>query len=74
MNEAGNHREPAVALTPPAIYAERLIPQPPDQRTYSAEVTSLLSNLPHHRRLRPKQALDYDTLKPIPCQELSRFF
>ena len=48
-----------------AIYAMQQIPQPPDSRTYSAEVTSFLSNLPHHRRLRPKQALDYDiTTRP----------
>ena len=37
----------------PAIYAVYKLAQPPDSRTYSAEVTSFLSNLPHHRRLRP---------------------
>lgn len=36
-----------------AIYAMQQVPQPPDSRTYSAEVTSFRSNLPHHRRLRP---------------------
>ena len=53
--------------------------QPPDDRTYSAEVTSSPSNLPHHRVARfvfrkirrfPLHALDYDTT-PIPiCQAL----
>ena len=28
------------------------VPQPPDSRTYSTEVTSFRSNLPYHRRLR----------------------
>ena len=36
-----------------AIYAVYGLAQPPDCRTYSAEVTSFLSNLPHHRRVRP---------------------
>ena len=44
------------------------ISQPPDQRTYSVEVTSFLSNLLHHRRLRPKQALDYDITDTRQCQ------
>ena len=39
------------------IYAVARSSQPPDYRTYSAEVTSFLSNLPHHRRLRPNKRL-----------------
>ena len=39
------------------IYAVARSSQPPDYRTYSAEVTSFLSNLPHHRRLRPSRRL-----------------
>ena len=40
------------SLPVPAIYAMQRSSQPPDPRTYSAEVTSFRSNLPHHRRLR----------------------
>ena len=40
-----------------AIYAMQQISQPPDSRTYSAEVTGLRRNLPHHRRLRPFERL-----------------
>ena len=46
-----NRRIDRPVLSVPAIYAG--LAQPPDSRTYSAEVTSFLSNLPHHRRLRP---------------------
>ena len=44
--------------------------QPPDDRTYSAEVTAFRRNLPHHRSVRivSLHALDNDTtLFPI-CQ------
>ena len=42
--------------------------QPPDSRTYSAEVTSLPSNLPHHRRLRPNRRLIMIQQHPRVCQ------
>ena len=62
--------------------------QPPDDRTYSAEVTSFPSNLLHHRSARflysgkirkiPLHALEHDTTPISICQELfckkSRFF
>ena len=62
--------------------------QPPDDRTYSAEVTSFLSNLLHHRsacflfpgkiRKLPLHTLEYLTTSFFICQELfyrkSRFF
>ena len=47
------------------------IPQPPDSRTYSAEVTSSPSNLPHHRRC-AFHALAYNTTSPPKCQEKMR--
>ena len=40
--------------------------QPPDSRTYSAEVTGLHRNLPHHRRLRPFRR-SYILLQILPC-------
>ena len=42
--------------------------QPPDSRTYSAEVTSFPSNLPHHRRLRPNRRLIMIQQHPRVCQ------
>ena len=62
--------------------------QPPDDRTYSAEVTSFPSNLLHHRsacfpifweiRKLPLHTLEHDTIPFFICQELfckkSRFF
>lgn len=48
-----NRRKAGRFLPYQAIYAVYGLAQPPDSRTYSAEVTSSLSNLPHHRRLRP---------------------
>ena len=54
-----------------AIYAQRVrTVQPPDDRTYSAEVTSFPSNLLHHRSARAAfpHALKYHTI-PLPyCQ------
>jgi hypothetical protein len=46
--------------------------QPPDDRTYSAEVTSFPSNLLHHRsaRIISLHALDYLTTIDAFCQEL----
>ena len=58
-----------------AIYAQRVrTVQPPDDRTYSAEVTSFPSNLLHHRSARAAfpHALKYHTI-PLPrCQALFR--
>ena len=65
----------------PAIYAGATeAVQPPDDRTYSAEVTSFPSNLPHHRnalfcvfrkiRRFPLHALHYYTTPKTICQAL----
>ena len=58
-----------------AIYAQhsRTV-QPPDDRTYSAEVTSFPSNLLHHRSARVviPCALSYDTTPLHHCQALFR--
>ena len=48
-----NRQEKAGRFHHARRYTRCTVSQPPDQRTYSAEVTSFLSNLPHHRRLRP---------------------
>ena len=44
--------------------------QPPDDRTYSAEVTVFQRNLLHHRitRIVSLHTLDYDTTKITVCQ------
>ena len=56
------------------IYAVARSSQPPDYRTYSAEVTSFLSNLPHHRRLRPNRRLAIIQQHPRVCQALFKNF
>ena len=45
--------------------------QPPDDRTYSAEVTGFHRNLPHHRIARAVSlhAPNYDSTPPAICQE-----
>ena len=50
--------------------------QPPDDRTYSAEVTVFQRNLPHHRstRIVSLHTLDYDTTYFLICQEHFLFF
>ena len=50
--------------------------QPPDDRTYSAEVTVFQRNLPHHRstRIVSLHTLDYDTTLFPFCQEEFLFF
>ena len=50
--------------------------QPPDDRTYSAEVTVFQRNLPHHRstRIVSLHTLDYDTTYFFICQEQFQIF
>ena len=55
-----------------AIYAMQQISQPPDSRTYSAEVTGLRRNLLHHRRLRPSERLIILLQNPPSCQPFFR--
>ena len=48
--------------------------QPPDYRTYSAEVTGLHRNLPHHRRLRPHRRFAIIQQHPRVCQGYFQIF
>ena len=57
-----------------AIYAAVQNSQPPDSRTYSVEVTSLPSNLLHHRRLRPYRRSDIIQQHHRVCQAFFEIF
>ena len=56
------------------IYAVARNSQPPDCRTYSAEVTSFPSNLLHHRRLRPYRRSAIIQQHTRVCQGISQNF